>query len=710
MATKAPVSDYDALLSSFYGVGPVRRRRRRNSGYVTQPDAKPATPTAQSLSTDDGEVLTTTGKAPAASEYVVQSPAVPPPAPAELHEPPQRPETPAAPEPPPALEPPPAFERPAVPEAPSFTESGAEAADASSGPLSESELLADMQRILSGQASWDPEAGRMTSAPPRRTPSDDAPAPPAALPMSNEHAFFDQLAASMEYANAYDLGTVELQQQKFDDFDRMASLQEKVRSMPASSVAFSMPASRTTPPPMARPVDPSVGSADFIRDLDAISVAHSVPVEYGVAEDPKGFWSDLPGWNTACSPTSGSLCDDDDAHSRALFDTGEHVLAAGNLYPDALRVGAAPGVLFSYGQIVAMAGDLVSAPETLMSMPAADLLKLKSLIERSTKYYEGKKTDKRLDVSNSEWDDATSGQYLVLADKNDDHFAPHTLPLPFTVSNPHANHKAAWEFFHKSAIEEAQRFYLANPSGNFPEQALIRNAFADHFLTDAFSSGHLFNKEMVMGMFRRNFYLGTSLNPGGERFFERMATKAFVGEVAQKFSALETADYPVCVWGLCLKWHPNINSADRFASLLKAAATQQPEKIANLVVKALHDDLNKRGYMVSNAAGKSWHLKGDGHMTAETKAIMQAAVKQSADNITDPAIRASGVNLADHYAKVWKHTPQPTAASIKDIVRLINEYTITDSDRLVDAAAEILRSNVNTLIKELLNQKKLKKA
>ena len=71
--------------------------------------------------------------------------------------------------------------------------------------------------------------------------------------MANEHAFFDQLAASMEYANAYDLGTVELQQQKFDDFDRMATLQEKVKAMPASSAAFSMPPTRTAAAPTARP-------------------------------------------------------------------------------------------------------------------------------------------------------------------------------------------------------------------------------------------------------------------------------------------------------------------------------------------------------------------------------------------------------------------------------------------------------------------------
>lgn len=703
MGHKSSLSDYDHLLASHYGARPVRRRhRRRRNGYASQPDARPAVPTTQSLSADDGEVLFPGGKAPSTSEYVVKSP--PQLAPVELPAAPQPPATPPAPEPPAA------FERPAQPEAPSFTDSPAEAADASSGPLSESELLADMQRILSGQASWDPEAQRVTSTPPRRTPSEDAPAPPAALPMATEHAFFDQLAASMEYANAYDLGTVELQQQKFDDFDRMANLQEKVKSMPASSAAFSMPPPRAAAvPPVA--VSP-VGNAEFIRDLDAIAEAHSTPVAYGAAEDPKGRWSDLPGWNAACSPTTLSLSDEDDEHSHALYDTGEHVLAAGNLYPNALRVGAAPGVLLSYGEIVALAGDVISTPETLMTTSVADLAALKDLVDRSTRYYQGKKQDTSLDVSNDQWDKATHGQYLALASKNDDHFAPHTLPIPFQVTDVHTNHKAAWEFFHKGAIEEAQRYYLANPSGSFPEQALIRNAFADHFLTDAFSSGHLFNKEMVMGMFHRNFYLGAALNPGGERFFERMAKKAFVGVVAQKFSALETVDYPVCVWGLCLKWHPNINSADRFATLLKTAAVQEPEKVGNLVVKALHDDLNKRGYMVSNGAGRSWHLKGDGNMTAETKAVMQVAVKQSADNITDPAIRVSGVNLSDIYAKVWKHTPQPTADSVKDIVRLVHEFTITDSDLLVNAAAEVLKSNLNTLVDELLDPKnpRLKRA
>ena len=33
------------------------------------------------------------------------------------------------------------------------------------------------------------------------------------------------------------------------------------------------------------------------------------------------------------------------------------------------------------------------------------------------------------------------------------------------------------------------------------DEALGINAFADHFLTDAFSAGHLFNKEDVMEKF-----------------------------------------------------------------------------------------------------------------------------------------------------------------------------------------------------------------
>jgi hypothetical protein len=711
MAKRTRTSDYDELLASYYGGSPDRLRRLvRKTPYSARPNALPTRAMSVSVAQDDGELLLGPAGTETPPEYLVTIQPVGavrgPIAPVAPAQPgsavlPSAPLRAALPEPLPVLEPPARISdaAPAAAELPALPE----LTNQPVGALTDNELLADMQQILSGSSSLSSaDPAKITDAPPRRSDSEE----PPASPTSNEHAFFDRLAASMEYANTYDLGSVDLQR-KFADFDRLAELPGRTASRPAAYGASAA----------------SGDTADFIRDLEAIksgqvppnSTAGPVP---GAYRDPKPSGEDLDGWSPACRPMSlhtgetGSTGSGDDGSSHALYDTGEHVLAGGDLYPDALHVGPAPGVPFSYGQIIGLGGDLAGAPEEMAAMPLGTLTRLKQLIDQSTRYYAGGKKDRSLDVTNSTWDTATDGNYLSLAERNYEHFAPHTLPVDFTGSFRFGNHKEAWEFYHRTAIEQAQRYYAAG--GDFPEQALIRNAFGDHFLTDAFAAGHLFNKEVVIALFKRMFYNGSALNPMAEKFFDQLAENAFTGEARKRFSALETVDYPVCVWGFCLKWHPNIDSTSRFASLLKAAATQQPDKIANMSAKALHDHLNKTGLTVTNAAGDGvgspWHLQGDGNLNAMTKAIMRTAVAQSAANITDPAIRAGGGDVAAFQAKVWRFAPQLTAGSRDEVVRLIHEYTNPDSQLLVNDAAVVLKNNLDTLIKELLEQKKLKVA
>ena len=104
----------------------------------------------------------------------------------------------------------------------------------------------------------------------------------------------------------------------------------------------------------------------------------------------------------------------------------------------------------------------------------------------------------------------------------------------------------------------------------------------------------LINKEEVIAYFKLNFYNGGSLKSEGEAFFAKVAALAFRGEVRKKFSVLETYE-PVLLW-----WNPNIDTENAFRKLLIKAAEQQPDQIANLAVKALHDRLNKDGIEVFN--------------------------------------------------------------------------------------------------------------
>lgn len=111
------------------------------------------------------------------------------------------------------------------------------------------DFLADLQMIMS------------TPAPQQKQPSSPAAAP--ALPPS-EHAIFDRIAKSMQYANAYDLGTVELDN-RFADFDKFYDQKEKMiapATQPASSVL-------PQPPPTSDAMDVP-DPMEMIKDLDSI--------------------------------------------------------------------------------------------------------------------------------------------------------------------------------------------------------------------------------------------------------------------------------------------------------------------------------------------------------------------------------------------------------------------------------------------------------
>jgi hypothetical protein len=384
------------------------------------------------------------------------------------------------------------------------------------------------------------------------------------------------------------------------------------------------------------------------------------------------------------------------AVARAFYDAGEHAWPGENLYPDQLLVGKAPGVLCSYGEIIAM-GDLYDTVEDVMSADARELAELKKLIQRSLAYYKGGKTNPVLDVGHGEWEKATHERYEQLAERNYEHFAPGFL---FTDPKLHStdllghDHRSVWEAHHARAISEAQQLALEATSAKrsaIPVRALVINAFGDHFLTDAFASGHLLNKGEIIAYFKTKFYSNGSLSKAGARFFEQLADLAWKrGDVAAKFRKLETTKFP--------GW--DIDRPSRFGEFLKGAAKEEPDRVANFALKVLHDKLNKDGVEVENdAGGGPWKLTGDGFLTAQSLNIMKLAVAQSAANITDGSILASNIDVSRYQAKVWAYVPRFTAASKAKVRALVTSYVDPGSKELLDAAADIIKEQVDLLIK-----------
>ena len=709
MARRSPElpASYDDLLAGYYGLQHRRRRRRHVPDVletVLGPDGR--TFRVVTMTVDDGEIIPQTRTDQSGHEEYVVEPqrgavAAPPAASAPTPLPPPPPAAPLAPAAAPVPAAPAAPQQaapvPAAPQQAAPAQAVAKAAAPEPAPapaaapvekraphpVDDDELAADMEAILSGQSVYDPVSKR--AVPRDQAQPQPAEVAPPPLP-PNGHAIFDAIAQSMQHANAYDLGTIDLDD-RFDDFDRLSDLQERGRRRDGDREGGD-----------GRASEAPVGPADVLQDLDAIRGAADARAHDGMRRAADAIGAGLA--QATCLQSSIALAAAAPvAYERPMYDTGEHVLASDAIYTTPLQVGAAPGVSFTYAQLVSM-GDLYNDVDQMTRAPAAELNELKRLIEQSTAHY---RDGSAADVDDGKWDEATNHRYVELAENNFTHFAPDTLLNDAIASQPprHSNHKAEWERYHRQALHEARGV----GSGDPPTHAMIVNAFGDHFLTDAFAAGHLVNKDAVINYFKHNFLHGSDLTDTANHFFDALADHTFSGDLQAKFSRLETADWTD--WhGITLPFHANIDSASRFASLLKEICRQRPERVANLALKALHDHLNEHGIQVENDAGDGgtvpWQLTGDGHLTDQTRRIMQQAVQASVANVRDPQLRSA--DDATCFARVWRFTPKLAAASRPTVVDLIRDYTSPASARLFDAAVVLLPRKVDQLIYALVTQ------
>lgn len=352
------------------------------------------------------------------------------------------------------------------------------------------------------------------------------------------------------------------------------------------------------------------------------------------------------------------------------------------------------GAILDYGAVIAMGGDLFGTPEELSNTPADQLLLIAALID------EEKKTG--MPVSTERWQVATKGRFLGLAAKNDAHFAPSNPDFVAASGRSTGDHKKSWEDHHRNALGAAQ--------AGHKDQALLINAFGDHFLTDAFSAGHLFNKRDVMERF--NSQLPTTgkgedrdFTKDSKRFFDDVATRAFVGDVVREFSKYETVDRH---YG----FHPNINSASRFSQLLQAIHLEEPELLESAVAKGVHDKLNTHpgGLPVENALGDKWSLSGDNTLNTETLAVARRAVAQSQQNVLAAFHAQREPDYPTLFKRVWDFTPHPTAESRTEIATTCVSGSDVNNSQLRTTIVQLLKTNYMTIINELVKRKKLKVA
>lgn len=351
------------------------------------------------------------------------------------------------------------------------------------------------------------------------------------------------------------------------------------------------------------------------------------------------------------------------------------------------------GVELDYGSGVAMGGDLYESPEQMDKAPEAELKDIDALVKRD---------QTAAKVSDAEWQKATGGRYTALAEKNEGHFAPPNAAIATesTAGKTAANNKSEWEKHHRSALDTSK-------AGD-KDKALTVNAFGDHFLTDAFSAGHLISKRDVMEQFKGQLKLeksGKEFTKDSKKFFDGIAKEAFQGDVAKEFSKYETADTHFGV-------HVNIDSVNMLSRLLQAVHLEEPDLLASAVAKGVHDVLNTAsgGIQVVSLKSGIWQLSGDKTLNEATKRIAQKAVAQSQLNVLSVHGITTAIDYAAMFKAVWDYVPQPTPEGLKTIVEAVKTGTDVNSADLKTAIVDLIKGNYMLIIAELVKRKKLRKA
>jgi len=199
--------------------------------------------------------------------------------------------------------------------------------------------------------------------------------------------------------------------------------------------------------------------------------------------------------------------------------------------------------------------------------------------------------------STADYQKFSHGKYLELAKNNDDHFA--------------GKNQEAWLHHHRLAIETAGG--AGNDNDKF-EQALFIDAAGAHFLTDAFSSGHQFEKSVVLAAILKDL----------------------------KDTPLQTVN-------------PQMQAY---------AGALGDDNTAQLIVKIIHDRLNQEGFPIENGLGMKWRTFGDDNLSRspETQRIAALAVFESRQQViqarTDPTAAAANIKSVQKFF--------PTADSMRN--------------------------------------------
>jgi hypothetical protein len=282
-------------------------------------------------------------------------------------------------------------------------------------------------------------------------------------------------------------------------------------------------------------------------------------------------------------------------------------------------------------------------------------------------------------ASSGEVERRVRDRYLMLAATNDDHFV---VPGGITHEGPTRFGSAvlAYRRLHEVALEEACRLGRA---GGDQSRAMAREAAAQHFLTDAFTAGHM---RTPVAQIRR-FWLARY-----PAFWENLQRRV----AADTASALQEL-----AWAL--RRLPDRFVHDATLACLTRRTSRYPQlSVGDFLARLFHDWDNSHGLII-DAGGVVF---GDGHVTqGVTRELALAAVRAGIDDIEaafrlgaagsrltgEPLYRAvrCATGVADDVFLAESKIPRPSVANAPQNWRAADVETLWDTPIVGRAATTV---------------------
>jgi hypothetical protein len=389
------------------------------------------------------------------------------------------------------------------------------------------------------------------------------------------------------------------------------------------------------------------------------------------------------------------------------FGTGEHGQMGG------ARTVTLHGEQVTESELLAM-GDLYASAAD-MEADAKGFPGILALVRRDVNFRKGVPGVTK--VKDNEWEAATAHMpagkhYSELAQDNDTHFAPYAVDPDATSAPDSGDHRSEWLKYHIAALEKTAEHVRGGGKG-VPPEAITLNGFGGHFLTDAFSAGHIMAKQQIKDYaMKKADELGAD-----ETWLDIIPESSFSVGVAERILAHPVAGKKLRQYKVrIIEWGDM--EVTKLSEVIYRIQEKEPGTFFGAFAVIVHDKLNdsiEKGspfgpLEVMNDRGTKWNLPGDGNLglSPQTLTIARAAVEQAYQNLADVAMDpAKAARTGDMYRKVWEYVPWPTANGYRMIDQVLAAYADPAKPEAQDEVAKFIIAEIDIVIAKLIARDRL---